>query len=226
MKSPVPTSHSADSPEACPARRVYRLRKRREEADRKRAAVLQAARQLLREKGLSGLAMEAVARQAGVTRQTVHNQFGSRAALLEAVCDSVALDGGLDRLPEAFGQADPVRALERFIAILVDFWAADEGLIPRLHGLGGLDPELAPVLEARHERRRRGLQVLVERLRPEQGGMDPPAAQEAVDTLFMLTSFESFASLARSGYRPEEIVRILIRLSRAVLGLKAAGGAA
>lgn len=54
----------------------------------------------------------------------------------------------------------------------------------------------------------------------QQGLPDEGTAQEAVDTLFMLTSFESFEALARPGRSPEEIARILIRLARAALGTR------
>src|SRR5436309_8998692 len=101
---------STDSPEACRGPRLYRLGKRQEAMDQKRLQTLQAARQLLLERGYPSFTMDAVARQAGVTRQTVHNQFGSRTALLEALCDFAALDGGLNRLPEAFGQAGALAA--------------------------------------------------------------------------------------------------------------------
>jgi AcrR family transcriptional regulator len=202
---------------ACRCPRPYRLGKRREAMDRKRRQVLQAARQLLKERGFPSFTMEAVARQAGVTRQTVHNQFGSRTALLEALCDFAALDGGLDRLPEAFQQAEPLKALERYIELFVAFWAADEGLTRRMHGLAALDPEFAAVIDARQERRRGGLQVLVSRIK-QQRLPDGATAEAVVDTLFMLTSFESFAALARVDRRPEEIARILTHLARAAVG--------
>ena len=48
-------------------------------AEKKRAEVVQAARDLLGAGGGAGaFSLEAAARQAGVTRLTVYNQFGSR----------------------------------------------------------------------------------------------------------------------------------------------------
>jgi AcrR family transcriptional regulator len=225
MKDPMSTANSKETPEACRCPRSYRLGKRQEAVDRKRVQVLQAARQLLLERGFQNFTMEAVARQAGVTRQTVHNQFGTRASLLEAVLDSAALDGGLYRLPEAFGQPDALKGLEKLVEVFAAFWASDEGLIRRMHGLAALDPEFAAVMDARQERRQRGLEVLVSRIRQQHDLPDEGTAQEVVDTLFMLTSFESFEALARPGRRPEEIARILIRLARAALRLGAADGA-
>src|SRR5207248_5854931 len=124
MKKSMSTAAPEKSPEACRCPRPYRLGKRQEAMDQKRLQILQAARQLLLERGFPRFTMEAVAREAGVTRQTVHNQFGSRAALLEALCDFAAIEGGLDRLPEALGQADPLAALEKFVELFVAFWAS------------------------------------------------------------------------------------------------------
>lgn len=78
------------------------------------------------------------------------------------------------------------------------------------------------MIDARQERRRRGLQVLVGRLAPR----DLPVgvtAEGVVDTLFMLTSFESFAALAHAGRRPDEVARVLIHLARAALGAERDG---
>jgi len=222
MKNQMSTDCPENALDACRCPRPYRLGKRREAMDLKRLQMLQAARQLLLERGFPRFTMEAVARQAGVTRQTVHNQFGSRTALLEALCDFAALDGGLDRLPEAFGQADALQALEKYVELFVAFWASDEGLTRRLHGLAALDPEFAAVIDARQERRRRGLQVLVSRLE-EQDLLEGVTVEGVVDTLFMLTSFESFAAMARAGRHPEAIARILNHLARAALGTGSGG---
>src|SRR3569833_1175077 len=73
--------------------RPYRLGRRGEAVDRNRTRMLEAAREILRSEGLPALTMEAVARRVGVSRQTVHNQFGSRIALLEALIDSAAISG-------------------------------------------------------------------------------------------------------------------------------------
>jgi AcrR family transcriptional regulator len=59
--------------------------------------------------------MDAVARQAGVTRQTIHKQLGTRAELLEAVFDRIAISGGMAEMAVAMRQADPVVRLRKFV---------------------------------------------------------------------------------------------------------------
>src|ERR1700720_2812934 len=56
---------------------------------------------------------------------------GSDAFTLEAVAES----GGLTRLPEAFAQADPIVALERFVVIFCDFYSTHRLLLRRLRAM-------------------------------------------------------------------------------------------
>ena len=93
--------------------RPYRLGQRRLAADRTRARIVAAARALLTaEGGLAGFTVDAVARQASVSRMTVYYQFDSRAGLLDALFDDLAARGGLDQLAAAFGLPDPLAALD------------------------------------------------------------------------------------------------------------------
>ena len=50
-------------------------------------AILDAARSLFLERGYDGVNLDEVGRAAGVSRQTVYNQFGSKEAVLRAVVD-------------------------------------------------------------------------------------------------------------------------------------------
>src|SRR5437773_11948715 len=124
--------------------RPYRLGRRKPAAQRTRARVLRAARELLTARaGAEPFSVEAVARRARVTRLTVYHQFGSRRGLLEALFDDMAAKGGLlEALPNAFRQADPEEALARFVATFGHFWAEGRPIVRRLQALGVLDPEL------------------------------------------------------------------------------------
>src|SRR2546430_11163673 len=76
--------------------RPYRLGRRQPAAQRTRARVLRAARELLTARaGAEPFSVDAVARRAGVARMTVYHQFGSRRGLLEALFDSFAVGGEL-----------------------------------------------------------------------------------------------------------------------------------
>ncbi|MCF3123605.1 TetR/AcrR family transcriptional regulator [Streptomyces arenae] len=103
-----------ESPAPGPARR-------RADAERSRAAVLDAAIRLLGERPSVG--MEAVAAAAGVTRQTVYAHFASRDALLAAVVDRLT-----ERTMEAMDAAaiDEGPAADALVRLLDAAWRTFE----------------------------------------------------------------------------------------------------
>ena len=130
--------------------RRYTLGRRQAAVDETRGRILRAARRLLLAKRGADFSLDAVARRARVTRLTVYHQFGSRRGLLEALFDDMAAKGGLlDALPNAFRQADPEKALARFVATFGHFWAEGRPIVRRLQALGVLDPELGKAIAGR-----------------------------------------------------------------------------
>jgi AcrR family transcriptional regulator len=190
-------------------KRAYRSPKRDSAAGQTRARIISAANKQLRSaKGLQSLSLESVAAQAGVTRLTVYNQFGSRRGLLEAVFDDVAFRGGLHRLPEAMAEQDPRAALRRLVAIFCEFWYFNRRMLGRIIGAGVADPRLEAAIRARNERRRKLLGVILKRL--EGADRAPPEVfDEVVDVLFVLTSHAVFAGLADKGRSVEVVCRLV-----------------
>ncbi len=175
--------------------RPYNLGKRQEPIEAARQQVLDAARGLLGGTDrYTAFTVDAVARQADVARATVYYQFGSKAGLLEALCDYLAELGGMSGLAEAFTEPDARQALRRFVACFGQFWAADRPAMRRLRALAQLDPDVGAVIAARDQRRQQGLTVLAGRL----AGTSLTAAEadRAVRVLVTLTSFETFDTLA------------------------------
>jgi AcrR family transcriptional regulator len=140
------------------------MERRRESADENRMRIIAAARELLADRnGGLGFSVEEVARRAGVARMTVYYQFGSVRGLLEALLDSLASAGGMQQLSQAFQQPDPWKALDRFIAVFVEFWESDRLVLRALGAFTALDPEFAEAIEERSGWRRKGRRVLLER---------------------------------------------------------------
>ena len=180
--------------------RPYNLGKRQGPIEAARQQVLDAARGLLGGTDrYTAFTVDAVARQADVARATVYYQFGSKAGLLEALCDYLAELGGMSGLAEAFTEPDPRQALRRFVACFGQFWAADRPAMRRLRALALLDPDVGAVVAARDQRRHQGLAVLVGRLAGTsltRTSMTGTEADRAVRVLVTLTSFETFDTLA------------------------------
>jgi AcrR family transcriptional regulator len=151
---------------------------------------------------------------------TIYHQFGSKSGLLEALCDTLAIRGGIQQMGEVYRRADPLASLDKLIAIFGGFWESDRLVIRRLNSLGALDPELDRVLRGRAARRRQHASALVGRLTETLGRPALESFHEAVAILQTLTSFETFDCLAGAKSSPLEVVPLVQRMARAALGLE------
>jgi AcrR family transcriptional regulator len=189
-------------------RKAYRSEVREAAAVETRARIVDAARTLLGGgKGVPAFSLEAVAREAGVTRLTVYNAIESKRGLLEAVFDDMARQGGLFELPSLFAEPDTDKALTRLVSVFCRFWASHRKVLPKFSAVAKLDDEIAQSLRQRSERRRQLLTVLTGRIAPDQDQTD------LVDLLFALTSFEMFDALSvrrRSDSAIEALIQELV----------------
>ncbi|MGB0122704.1 MAG: helix-turn-helix domain-containing protein [Silvibacterium sp.] len=197
-----------------PCKRPYSLGKRLESSDRKRSGILAAARAQLESNGFLSFTLEGLALNSGVTRQTIHNLFGTKAGVVEALFDQLALDGGLERMRSVMQQTNPASMLAGFVEIFTGFWIRDRLLIRRIHGIAAIDPEFGAVLEARNRRRLGAAARVVQMLDRDGGGRDggrQNGAQRSA-TLYALTSFEFFDVLAEGCGGVEEGARLLFAI--------------
>ncbi len=177
--------------------------------------------------------MDSLARETGITRQTIHNLFGTKAGLLEALFDHLALDAGMQRMREVMQQPDPDAMLAGFVKVVCDFWTRDRILIRRIHGIAAIDPEFGTAVEARNRRRQGAAARVVDRLAAvssekemqrrneyvRDGERDRSRAQK-VAALYALTSFEFFDSLAESCGDLEETARLVFTLAAQAVALR------
>jgi AcrR family transcriptional regulator len=173
-------------------------------------AVLGAARRQLAAQGFLQLTMEGVAREARVTRQTVHNLFGTKTELLEALFDQLAQEGGMQQMRSVMQESNPARMLTMFVRLFCGFWSQDRLLMRRIHGIAAIDPEFANVLAARNQRRWMAATRVTERL-----GLNNIPTNVA--KLHALTSFEFFDVLAES-HSPADVEEILIGMVQQIFG--------
>jgi AcrR family transcriptional regulator len=197
-----------------PCKRPYALGKREEASDRTRKAVLAAARAQLETGGVRDLTMESLARASGVTRQTIHNLFGTRRAILEALFDRMAIDAGMMRMREVMTTSDPASMLALFAEVFTSFWAKDRLLLKRIHGLAAVDPEFGQAVVARNERRRMAATRVIERLDAGRPETSPEERARKVACLVALTSFEFFDVLAESCGSVETAARYIYPLMK------------
>jgi AcrR family transcriptional regulator len=194
------------------------MARRKIASEQTRARVISAARDLLvASEAFTGFTVEAVARRAGVARLTVYYQFGSKAGLLEALCDSLAIGGAMEQIGGILQTTDGFASLDRLVDLLVRLWETDRALIRRLHGLAALDPDFARVIDSRQARRREGLRALLEKFGDRKLRENRESLDQAVGVLNTLISFETFDGLAGPDRRFENVAPIVKRLVRAAL---------
>ncbi|HMG85738.1 MAG TPA: TetR/AcrR family transcriptional regulator [Terracidiphilus sp.] len=175
-------------------KRPYELGKRLEQMGRTKAAVLSAARQQLEAGGMREFSMESLAKASGVTRQTIHNLFGTRTGVLETLFDVIARDGGMERMRDVMTAPDAGDMLDGFIEVFATFWSRNRLLLKRIHGIAAIDPEFGKAIEARNQRRQMAATRVIEGL----GDRAPGQRPEKIACLTALTSFEFFDALAES----------------------------
>ena len=191
-----------------PCKRLYTLGKRLEQSDRRRTAILAAAQEMLASKNYLNLTMDSVARQSGVSRQTVHNLFKTKSGLLEAVFDYLALRGGMEQMGEVmqfiFSQTDPVAMLRAYTQIFTGFWSKDRLLIRRIHGIATLDPLFGKAVAARNRRRRGSAAKVIDHIARLSHATDQSQNPRIAAALYAFTSFEFFDVLVEATGGEEE----------------------
>jgi AcrR family transcriptional regulator len=201
--------------------RTYNSERRREAAEVTRERIVVAAHALLAEPaGVSAFTVDAVARRAGVARMTVYNQFGSKAAVLEALFDWLAVRGGIhgaQGVEHAEAEADPLDGVRVFFRAMARYYSMDRMVKRRVHALSVLQPDVGQALAGREERRRPLIRTLVGRISAARGPWPPARIAELEQLLFALTSFESFDVLAGPHRAFAEVAPLLAETACTVL---------
>lgn len=190
-----------------PEKRPYELGKRLEQMDASRAAILRAAKQQLEAGGYRRLTMESLAAASGVTRQTIHNLFGTKTGVLEALFDLIALESGMEGMREVMMSPPGDTQVERFVRTFCAMWSKNRVLIRRVHGIAAVEPELGAVIEARNQRRLTAATRIVQR-------MDGEDTVRRAAALAAITSFEFFDALAESLGSEAEAEATMLRLAQ------------
>ena len=197
--------------------RPYSSHERQRTVDAGRDRIIAAALELLKGGGVAAVSLDDVAKRAGITRMTVYNQFGSKAGLLEELFDQLVTRGAFSEMPAIFTEKDPGVAFDAFVAVFGRFYTENRPVMARLRAAAGSDPDLDTAMRKRNERRKRGIETLVQRLGKEHQPSVPAA--ELVTTLDVLLSFNTFDMIAGPARTPQDVVPLMRRLIRGVIGI-------
>jgi|SRR5579862_6385159 len=184
-------------------RRSYRSPRRREQAERTRERVLDAAAALFVERGFDGASVGAIAQAAGVSDETVYGRFQNKRALLgELVQRAVRGDDPAPVLeqpgPRAVAAAtDQHEQLRLFAADIVLRLERAAPLLAVVAGAARSEPELAALLGRLHGERLKNLRRFVEVLAS--NGPLRLRDDRAAETVWAVTSPELHQLLVRVG---------------------------
>lgn len=187
--------------------RPYVSAVRDEQAALTRRRIREAADSLFLERGYVATSMTDVAKAAGVSRPTVFNVFGSKAALLAEVAD-VRLagdDAPLDVLSRPLGRRmlateDPAELLRLHARLGAELMERIAPLLTVITAAAATDPEAAALLATQEAGRRSGMGATVDRL-VELGALRAGLSrQRAAESLWLLTGLEPWALAQRSGW--------------------------
>lgn len=200
--------------------RPYRRGQRKGATEQTRVRIVEAARDLLAgARGVAALSIDAVAHHAGVARMTVYYQFGSKAGLLEALFDHLAIRGGMNEMASVFHSPEPLASLDQCIAVFAHFWDTDRLVTRRLRSLAALDPVIEQGVVARDGRRTEIMRTIVGRMVQAYGRPAPAAKDDTIDVLAIITGFSTFDALATDARSTEDVIHLLRVAARALLGL-------
>lgn len=143
-----------------PVKRRYDASRRRQAAERTRAAILDAARQLFTQRGYTATPMTAIARQAGVALDTVYASVGRKPELARLLIET-AISGTSGAVPAE--ERDYVRAIQAapdaetkitiYAAAIRAIAARMAPLLAMLAQAAPAEPALAALLQEISERR-------------------------------------------------------------------------
>ncbi len=169
---------------------------RRRQAAETRTHVVDAARRLFAGKGFPATTIADVAREAGVSPQTVYGSFGGKPGLVAALADLIDEDSDVPALVRRLmASEDPGEVLDLAVRIPRSVVESSGDLIVALAGAAPTDEAAAAALAEGRRRHDTGMARSIERLASLGALRDGTDTAEAAAAAATLTSDEAFALL-------------------------------
>jgi AcrR family transcriptional regulator len=197
--------------------RAYRPQRRSTRGEATRERIIATVRELLEEGAFHESTMEEVADRAGISRATLYQHFRSRLDLVDAICDSFAVNPALVEVRQTVELDDPDAALAETVAASVRFWASEDPVLAQLYGVVAIDPAARDLVDRQRRDRRGEMERLARHLRAA-GRLRPGLGERrALSLLMVLTSYDAFRELREAGLSERDASRSLQDSARALL---------
>ena len=175
-----------------PVKRRYHSPTRERQARQTREQIVEAARRLFARDGFTKTTVEAIAREAGVSAQTVYASVGSKRAIVLALLDRLEAEGGNEELRRELGSTnDPCRQLRAIVSFNRRLFERGRDVLDVVMATRA-DPDVEAFGRAGEARRREGQARWVHAW-AEDGVLRPNLDEgEAADVLWALTGPELY----------------------------------
>jgi len=197
--------------------RAYQARSRPRKSERTRAQITTVVLQMLADGRFHESTMEEIAAEARISRATLYQHFRSRVDLVDTICDTFEVNPALIDVKASVDLPDPLEALPRTIARVVEFWASEDGVLRELYGVVALDPAAAELVRRQREDRRSVLRRLAHRLHVSRATRTGVSEARVLDRLMVITSYETYSELRLAGRSAAQTAHELQQIARELL---------
>jgi AcrR family transcriptional regulator len=161
-----------------------------------RTSILDAARGLFENEDFIAVTLEAVAREAGVSRQAVYVNFGSRAGLLVALVNHVDETGGLGaKITKVLESPTAIGALEALVDLRARYTPSIYRLATMVDAARRFDADAEASWQDRMQLRYTHSLAVAQRLGAEGALVPGWTASDAADLIWSLTSIRTYEDL-------------------------------
>jgi AcrR family transcriptional regulator len=179
-------------------KRAYTSSTRQRQAAATRQRIVEATRQLLEAEGYAGMTIEAVARRAEVSVQTVYAVFGSKTGILAELLNQATFGTDYeDTVRRTLEESDPETRLRGAARIARQIHDAQSSGFDLLRGAGMLAPELARLEQEGERMRYERQERMIDSLRDAKRLRADLSYRAARDILWTLTGSDVYRMLVR-----------------------------
>jgi AcrR family transcriptional regulator len=204
-------------------KRIYKSLIRQRQAHDTRTRIVEATRELLAVEGYAGMTIEAVARQAEVSVQTVYAVFGSKTGILAEILNQTTFGPDYEEtVRQTLEETDPETRLRAAARIARRIHDAQKAGFDLLRGAGVVAPELARLEQEREHIRYEREEAMIAYLRNAKCLRPKLNYRSARDILWTLTGSDVYRMLVHErgwssqkyqGWLADALVRELLKSS-------------
>ena len=179
-------------------KRSYKSLARERQAGDTRRRIVEATRQLLQNEGYDGMTIEAIARRAEVSAQSVYAIFKSKTGLLIALLDQSMFGPDYEEVArQTLTASDPETRLRRAAAVSRQIRSAQSAAFDLMRSAGVVAPELAKLEQQREHLRYEKEEGMINFLRDTGALRSGLSHRAARDIFWMLTGGDVYRMLVR-----------------------------